>query len=187
MTKTLMIIGIALSALLVAGVILSLVAPKRISVRNTAFIKATKQHVYDQLRYMRNFPTWSPFRVQDPEQKFSVTGKDGDVGATFSWEGVKEKSKGSQRVAKLKANEEVLIECAITVPFKSNPTFAYTLIEKGGGVEVVQQFDTEMPVPSNIFGLLLGLKEKISATNQQGLGLLKKVSESSDTASLTTK
>jgi hypothetical protein len=166
MTKTLIIIGIALGALLVAGVILSLVAPKRISVTNKQFIKASKEQVYDQLRYMKNFPNWSPFRVQDPEQKFSVTGKDGEVGATFSWEGVKEKSKGSQRVAKLKVNEEVLIECAITVPFQSNPTFAYTLTEKDGGVDVVQQFDTEMPVPSNIFGLLLSLKEKISATNK---------------------
>lgn len=187
MTKTLFIIGIALGALLVAGVILSLVAPKRISVRNTAFIKATKQQVYDQLRYMKNFPTWSPFRVQDPEQKFTITGKDGEVGAAFVWEGVKEKSKGSQRVAKLKADEEVLIECAITAPFQSNPTFAYTLTDKDGGVEVVQQFDTEMPVPSNIFGLLLGLKEKISATNKQGLDLLKKVSETSNPSSLTTK
>ncbi len=182
MTKTFIVFGIALGALLIAGVILSLVAPKRISVLNTAFIKATKQQVYDQLRYMRNFPTWSPFRAQDPEQKFSVTGKDGEVGATFSWEGVNEKSKGSQRVAKLKTNEEVLIECTITVPFQSNPTFAYTLAEKDGGVEVVQQFDTEMPVPSNIYGLLFGLKEKISASNKQGLTLLKKVSETSHTA-----
>jgi hypothetical protein len=187
MSKTIIIIGLALGALLVAGVILSLVAPKRISIRNAVFIQASKQQVFDQLRFMKNFPAWSPFRVQDPEQKYTVSGPDGEVGATFSWEGVKEKSKGSQRVAKLKGTDEVLVECAITVPFQSNPTFAYTLVEKDGGVEVVQQFDTEMPAPFNIFGLLLGLKGKISATNNQGLDLLKKVSESGNTASLTTK
>ncbi|MFM9838453.1 MAG: hypothetical protein ACKVOQ_09335 [Cyclobacteriaceae bacterium] len=187
MTKTLIVIGIVLGALLIAGVILSLVAPKRISVSNTTFINASKQHVFDQLRYMKNFPKWSPFLVQDPEQKYSVSGTDGEVGATYSWEGVKEKSKGSQRVAKLKSNDQVVIECNITVPFQSNPTFSYELIEKNGGVEIVQQFDTEMPVPSNIFGLLLGLKEKISVTNKQGLDLLKKVSESEKAASLTSK
>jgi hypothetical protein len=187
MTKVFIIIGIALGALLIAGVVLSLVAPKRISVTNKQFIKASKQHVFDQLRYMKNFPKWSPFLVQDPEQKYTVSGQDGEVGATYSWEGVKEKSKGSQRVAKLKSTDEVFIECNITVPFQSNPTFSYSLVEKDGGVEVVQHFDTEMPVPSNIFGLLLNLKEKISATNKQGLELLKKVSENEKAASLTSK
>lgn len=187
MTKVLIIIGIALGALLIAGVVLSLVAPKRISVTNKQFIQASKQHVFDQLRYMKNFPKWSPFLVQDPEQTFTVSGQDGEVGATYSWEGVKEKSKGSQRVAKLKSTDEVVIECNITVPFQSNPTFTYSLTEKDAGVEVVQHFDTEMPVPSNIFGLLLNLKEKISTTNQQGLVLLKQVSEKEKTAALTSK
>lgn len=187
MTKTLIVIGIVLGALLIAGVILSLVAPKRISVTNKQFIHASKQQVFDQLRFMKNFPKWSPFLVQDPEQKYTVSGQDGEVGATYSWEGVKEKSKGSQRVAKLKSTDEVLIECNITVPFQSNPTFSYSLVERDGGVEVVQHFDTEMPVPSNIFGLLLNLKEKISATNKQGLELLKKVSENEKAASLTSK
>ena len=187
MTKTLIVIGIVLGALLIAGVILSLVAPKRISVSNTTFINASKQHVFDQLRYMKNFPKWSPFLVQDPEQKYTVSGQDGEVGATFSWEGVKEKSKGLQRVAKLKSIDEVVIECNITVPFQSNPTFSYSLVEKDGGVEVVQHFDAEMPAPSNIFGLLLNLKEKISATNKQGLELLRQACENKKTPSLTSK
>lgn len=181
MTKTLIIIGIALGAILVAGVILSLVAPKRISVTSTQFIKASSQEVFDQLRFMKNFPNWSPFRVQDPGQKFAVSGQDGLVGATFSWEGVKEKSKGSQKVVALKENELVEIQCNITEPFKSNPTFSYRLTEKSGGVEVVQQFETEMPVPANIFGWLLGLKGKMAVTNQQGLDLLKKVTEEGNT------
>lgn len=186
MTKTIIIIGIALGALLITGVILSLVAPKRISVTNKQFIMASKQHVFDQLRYMKNFPKWSPFLLNDPKQKYVISEQDGEVGATYSWEGVMEKSKGSQRVAKLQAYDEVVVECMITVPFQSNPTFTYKLIEKDGGVEVVQLFDTEIPVPSNIFGLLLGLKEKISVTNKQGLNLLKAVSESENVVSLTT-
>jgi hypothetical protein len=177
MTKTFVIIGIALGVLLLAGVILSLIAPKKISVRSTQFIKASKLQVYDQIRFMKNFPNWSPFKVQDPEQKFVISGEDGAVGATFSWEGVKEKSKGSQKVVALRSGENVRIECQITMPFQSNPSFEYNLIEKDGGVEVIQQFDTEMPVPTNVIGLLLGLKSKIAQTNQQGLTLLKEVSE----------
>jgi len=177
MTKTFIIIGIVLGAMLVTGVILSLVAPKRISVKSTQFINASGPQVYDQLRFMKNFPNWSPFRAQDPEQKFAISGEDGAVGATFSWEGVKEKSKGSQQVVALTSNERVRIECQITVPFQSNPSFEYTLIERNEGVEVVQQFDVDMPVPVNVIGLLLGLKNKIAQTNQQGLALLKEATE----------
>jgi hypothetical protein len=184
MTKTAIIIGIALGAVLITGVILSLVAPKRISISSKQFVKCSKQTVYDQLRYMKNFPNWSPFKVQDPEQKFTVTGHDGQVGATFSWEGVKEKSKGSQKVVALKENEKVDIQCNITQPFQANPYFSYTITEKNGGVEVTQQFDVDMPVPANVFGLLFGLKSKMTTTNELGLELLKKVAEH-DNATLT--
>ncbi|MFN0201369.1 MAG: hypothetical protein ACKVTZ_07605 [Bacteroidia bacterium] len=177
MTKTVIIIGIALGAVLITGVILSLVAPKRISITSKQFIKSSKQTVYDQIRFMKNFPNWSPFKVQDPEQKFTVTGQDGQLGATFSWEGVKEKSKGSQKVVALKENEKVDIQCNITEPFQANPFFSYTISEKDSGVEVTQQFYVDMPIPANVFGLLFGLKSKMTATNEQGLTLLKKVAE----------
>lgn len=177
MTKTFIIIGTALGAVLVTGVILSLVAPKRILVKNTTFIKASAQEVYDQLRFMKNFPKWSPFKAQDPEQKFVISGEDGTLGATFSWEGVKEKSKGSQKVVALKENEKIVIQCNITEPFQSNPTFTYHLVEKNVGVELTQNFEAEMPFPVNVIGLLMGLESKIATTNQQGLALLKKVSE----------
>jgi hypothetical protein len=177
MTKTVIIIGVALGAVLVTGVILSLVAPKRISITSRQFIKAPKEKVYDQLRFMKNFPDWSPFKVQDPEQKFSITGNDGELGATFHWEGVKEKSKGLQKIIALQPNKQVDIQCDITEPFQANPTFSYSLHEKENGVEVVQQFDVAMPFPANVFGLLFGLKTKMKNTNEQGLDLLKKVTE----------
>ncbi len=173
MTKLFIIIGIALGALLISGVILSLVAPKRILIQNKQFIKASPKEVFDQIRFMNNFPNWSPFREEDPDQKFTISEIDGEVGATFSWTGVKEKSKGLQRITSLEENKRVLIKCEITEPFQSNPSFEYQIYEKNGGVELIQTFDTEMPVPTNIFGLLLGLKDKISTVNKRGLQLLK--------------
>lgn len=184
MSKTIIIIGSILGVLLVTGVILALVAPKRISVRNSQFIMASKADVFNQLRFMKNFPSWSPFRVQDPEQKFFISGNDGQIGATFNWEGVNEKSKGSQTIIAMKENESLKMKCNITIPFEARPEFNYELSEKNGGVEVVQFFESEMPIPSNIFGMLMGLKEKISATNKHGLELLKKATEKQLTANI---
>jgi hypothetical protein len=177
MTKAMIFIGVALGAVLITGVILSLVAPKKISVRSRHFIRASKQQVFDQLRFMKNYPDWSPFLVQDPEQKFVISGTDGEIGATYSWEGVKEKSKGSQSVIAMDGNDGFKIQCQITEPFQAQPSFTYSLTEKNGGIEIIQDFESEMPVPANIFGLLLGLKNKIAATNHQGLNLLKQAAE----------
>lgn len=177
MNKTIIIIGIALGAVLITGVVLALVAPSRIAVTSTQFIRASRQSVYDQLRLMKNFPKWSPFLAQDPEQRYAISGNDGQVGATFSWEGVKEKSKGLQRVVGLKENEAVRIQCVITAPFQAQPQFNYSLTERPEGVEVRQEFEVAMPFPANVFGLVFNLKETMAKTNRAGLALLKKVTE----------
>jgi hypothetical protein len=182
MAKVMLII---LGVVVLIGAILALVAPKSISVTNTQFIQASKQDVFDQIRYLKNFPNWSPFKVQDPEQKSHVTGNDGEVGATFHWEGVKEKSVGSQTITAISGNDKLTLTCNITVPFQSNPVFEYTLVEKNGGVELTQNFYTQMPVPTNIIGLLMGLKGEISAINKQGLSLLKKVTEQKTSSAAT--
>jgi hypothetical protein len=184
MTKAVIITGVALGALLVTGVILSLAAPKKIAIVSSQFIHASKQEVFDQLRYMKNFPRWSPFLKQDPDQKFAISGTDGGLGATFSWEGVKEKSKGFQKIVSLSGNSQLKIQCTITEPFQSNPTFNYTLVEKNGGIEVMQQFETDMPVPANVFGLLMGLKGEIAANNKMGLKLLQQVTEKKETVTI---
>jgi hypothetical protein len=172
MNTTLMIIGIAFGFLALAGIVLALVAPKHISIRSTQRVAGTKQQVFDHIRHLNNFPGWSPFLKADPQQKNWVTGNDGQVGAAFHWVGVAEKSEGKQVIVGLEGNSVVRVRCDITVPFKAQPTFVYTLTEKDGGVEVVQQFDTAMPVPANVFGMLFGLKAKMAATNQEGLVLL---------------
>lgn len=177
MMKTITIISSVLGMLLITGVILALVSPKRISIKNTQFIRANKVEVFNQLSLMKNYPSWSPFKAQDPEQRFSISGNDGQIGATFNWEGVKEKSKGSQTIVALKQNESLKIKCNIVIPFEAKPEFSYKLIEKDGGVEVLQEFDSEMPIPVNIFGLLFGLKNKINLNNKKGLELLKQVTE----------
>jgi hypothetical protein len=177
MSKALIITATVLAALALIIAVLAAIAPKKIIVQNTQRIAAPSQVVYDQLRYLNNFPSWSPFRQQDPEQKYSVTGQDGQVGATFHWEGVREKSRGSQTIVALEDRRRVVAKCDITVPFEAKPTFDYRLAEKTDGVEITLDFEVDMPFPGNVFGMVFGLKKEMSATNQRGLDLLKQVCE----------
>lgn len=173
MTKTKKIISIAIVAPLIIILFLSLVADKHISITTRQHVNAQKKEVFEQIVFMKNYPNWSPFKVQDPEQEFKISGKDGSVGATFHWKGVKEESEGYQTITSINGMSQVHIDCVITVPFEAHPKFNYQLLEKDGGVEVIQSFDVEMPFPSNIFGLLFGVKEQMAQTNQNGLNLLK--------------
>jgi len=177
MTKTALFLSFGLLFLIFAGVILSFLAPEKISLTNSIWIRASAPEVYDQLRFMKNFPNWSPFKATDPEQTYTLSGKDGDIGATYSWVGVKEKSRGSQSIVSLKDGEQITLQCHIIEPFVSSPTFTYQLVEKDGGIEVHQNFEVKMSVTTRVLALIFGVKSTIHKTNQHGLVLLKSVCE----------
>lgn len=180
MSKFLIIGGSILGLLILVGVILAFIAPKKIEIKTTKVIKASKQEVFDQIRFQKNFPAWSAWRVKDPEQTYKVTGVDGEVGATYHWEGGLEKSKGQQTVAYMVGTDTIRLECTIIEPFKSSPVFTYTLKEVDGGTQITQHFESAMPVPVNIIGMLMGLEKQLAEVNNEGMDLLKKVSEKNE-------
>ena len=62
---------------------------KSIQIITSTTIKGSKQDVFDMVKYLNNFPKWSPFLAQDPSQKYEVKGTDGTVGAQYHWDGSK--------------------------------------------------------------------------------------------------
>ncbi|MFK7936321.1 MAG: hypothetical protein AB8G22_22595 [Saprospiraceae bacterium] len=95
---------------LIAVIAFSATAQKHINITLTKFIAADQATVYDQLRHLERYTDWSPFKVQDPGQKTSVTGTDGELGATFHWEGDAEKSEGSMTLIELNNRDRINFE-----------------------------------------------------------------------------
>ena len=106
-------------------------------------IDAAQVEAYDLLRNFERFPEWSPFVVEDPEQKNHVTGEAGEVGSAFHWEGVAEESQGTQTLVAVEGKEYLKMQCNITKPFEDQPIFEYQINETEHGVEVVQNFELE--------------------------------------------
>lgn len=171
--KTLLIVvGILL---LIFG-LLTIIAKddKQIKITTTKTIDAPVNQVYDQIRFMKNYPNWSPFKNADPKQKYTVSGNDGNVGATYSWVSVNEEGNGSQTVTELKQNKYVKINCDIKAPFEAKPQFEYYLESNNpNSTTVKQDFNIEMGFPDYIFSYLFGLRKEMSVTNEKGLSLLK--------------
>ncbi len=166
------IIGIALVAFIGFG-LYKANGLKSIQIIKTVTIKGTKQEVFDMVKYLQNFPKWSPFLAQDPTQKYEVKGTDGKVGAQYHWNGNKGKDLGYQEILKIDELNFVGMMCDIQKPFVAKPTFDYYFTETANGIEVKQDFKLESGLVDAFFMWLFGAKSEMEKTNQQGLNLLK--------------
>jgi len=167
-----------LFAIFFFGISFILAAQKKLlQVVTTQHIEVSKTEAFDFLRNFERFPEWSPYIVTDPEQKNHTTGEIGAVGSVFHWEGVGEKSQGTQTLTAAKSNEYLKMECDITKPFKGQPTFEYQIKETENGVAIVQNFELKCSGFSLFMMKLFGVKKDIAKVNELGLSRLKTLLE----------
>ena len=150
---------------------------KSIQITTSTTIKGSKQEVFDMVKYLNNFPKWSPFLVQDPTQKYEVKGTDGTVGAQYHWEGNKGEDVGFQEIVKIDDLNYIGKQCDIQKPFVAKPTFEYNFTETNAGITVKEEFKLESGLTEAFFLWLFGAKAEMAKTNQQGLDLLKNAVE----------
>lgn len=150
---------------------------KSLQIVKSVNIKGSKEKVFEMVKYLENFPKWSPFLAQDPSQKYEVRGTDGKVGAQYHWNGNNGKDIGYQEIVKIDEYKFVGMKCDIQKPFVAKPTFDYYFTETANGIEVKQDFKLESGLIDAFFMWLFGAKNQMEKTNQQGLDLLKKAVE----------
>jgi hypothetical protein len=148
-----------------------------IQIVKSVTIKGSKQEVFDMVKYLNNFPKWSPFLAEDPSQKYEVKGTDGTVGAQYHWNGNGGKDLGFQEIVKIDEQNFIGMQCDIQKPFVAKPTFDYSFTETTNGIEVTQDFKVQSALPDAFFMWLFGAKAGMEKMNQQGLDLLKKAIE----------
>jgi Polyketide cyclase / dehydrase and lipid transport len=150
---------------------------KNIQIVKSVTINGSKEEVFNMVRYLKNFPKWSPFLAEDPTQKYEVKGDDGMVGAQYHWDGNNGKDLGFQEIVKIDTFSFVGMQCDIQKPFVAKPTFDYYFTETANGIEVKQDFKVESDLLPAFFMWLFGAKAEMEKTNQKGLDLLKKAIE----------
>ena len=172
------IIGVALVAFISLG-LYNAAKLRTIQIKKSITINKTMEEVFDMVKYLNNFPKWSPFLAQDPNQKFEVKGTDGAVGAQYHWNGNKGKDLGYQEIVKIEPNEFIGMKCYIEKPFKAQPTFEYSFERTSNGIKVTQDFEVKSGMVDAFFMWLFGAKKGMEETNKQGMELLKKAVEDS--------
>ena len=168
--------GGTLITLLVTGWLIARPLTK-IHIKTSVTVKASKTEAFDMVRYLDNFPKWSPFLAQDPTQQYWVEGEDGTLGAKYHWEGNKGKDLGFQQISEIKEYTFIGMECDIQKPFKAKPTFDYTFTGSDGNVTIIQDFALTSSIIDAFFMGIFGAKKQMEKTNEQGLQLLKRTLE----------
>jgi len=176
MKNIFLVIGIALVTFIGFG-LYKASGLKSIQITTSTTIKGSKQDVFDMVKYLKNFPKWSPFLAQDPSQKYEVKGTDGTVGAQYHWDGNKGEDLGYQEIVKIDELNFIGKKCDIKKPFVAKPTFEYNFTETTNGITVKEDFKLESGLMDAFFLWVFGARAEMEKTNQQGLNLLKKAIE----------
>jgi len=148
-----------------------------IHINKQVTVNGSQEDVFNMVRYLNNFPKWSPFLAADPGQKYSVKGTDGEVGAQYHWDGNSGKDLGFQEIVKVDAPRFVGMKCVIQKPFQASPTFDYSFSKNANGIIVSQDFKLKSGLVDAFFMWLFGAKKEMEMTNEKGLNLLKEAVE----------
>lgn len=172
--KKMILITIAVALILFLGIgFYNASKLQHITIQKSVNINTDVQATFDNVLYLKNFPKWSPFYEEDPDQKTEVKGDDGKIGAQFHWEGNEGKDLGYQEIKEIKPLEYIKMECTIEKPFKANPTFEYSFSKTGDVVKVTQDFNVKSGLVDAFFMWLFGAKKGMEKMNARGMELLK--------------
>ncbi len=138
-------------------------------------IEAPREIVYNQVRFFKNAPNWSPWLYLDPEVKTSIEGPDGEAGTVYKWSGNKAIGTGTQTIKSVTA-DRIDLNIALNT-FSTSPTY-FAFSEKNELVKVIWSMDMHVPFPWNAFSMLTDMDNSFVGKDfENGLANLKKYCE----------
>lgn len=138
-------------------------------------IEAPRDTVFNQVRYFKNAPNWSPWLYLDPNVQTSIDGIDGEAGAVYKWSGNKAIGKGSQTVKSI-GPDRISLDIQLH-EFSTNPTY-FAFSQKNEYVQVIWAMDMHVPFPWNALSMLTDMNNSfIGKDFENGLANLKKYCE----------
>jgi hypothetical protein len=163
-----------LAALLVAAFVLSLLLPVNQKIERSITINAPAAIVYGQLIKLENFNKWSVWAREDSSATYTLTGKDGTVGATSSWKGDPGISgEGKIEISGLEPDKKITHQFQFTQPRKGHAESVFLLSENNGVTVVTWKFIFATPRPWNIANLFNSLDKAMGKDFENGLATLK--------------
>lgn len=164
------IIGIVLFV----AIVLILAAPSTLKVERSVEISAPASIVWDDIVKFEKFNKWNTWKQMDPTAQFTISGEDGTLGATDSWQG-KKIGEGRLQHLELIPYQTVVQKLTFIKPVAAESDVNFYLTEAAGKTKVVWSFATHYDRPYNI--MILFMKGALEKDFDQGLNNLKSMAE----------
>jgi len=151
-------------------------------VKRSINIAAPLKSIHTSLCDFQQWTIWSPWLIAEPDAKLEYNDKQGEVGATYQWEGDLVGS-GGMEILQINDND---IEMSINfvAPFKSSARVTFEL--ESNGEETTVTWNMLGKLPFFLFMMLEKMKLYIGMDYERGLNMLKEYSEKGSISSAIT-
>ncbi len=176
--RVLKVTGICILILIAIVIILGIIAPKDYTMERTATIKCPKFMVFDQVRFWRNWTSWSPWVEKDSTMIVTVEGTDGEAGSVYRWEG-NPKISGTGFITNtgIKELEEISYHLNVMKPRKNESDRYIRVSGENDSTLVTWGEYSRNPFPCNVLALFMNMNATMGKDFDRGLELLKKLCE----------
>lgn len=138
-------------------------------VNKTIVINAPIATLRESLMDYKQWPSWSPWLITEPQAQVNYNDKQGQVGAAYDWQG---NMTGEGEMKLTKASDNALeMDLTFLKPFKSSAKVGFDLIEQGESTEVTWRMKSQLPF--FMFWMVNKMKMFIGMDYERGLRMLK--------------
>ena len=178
MKKVLKVLGLLLLTMVAIILIGGLFADKKYHYQKSIEIAAPQETVWNNVSTLKAMTKWMPWMRMDPNMKTTFTGRDGTVGAQYTWSGNDKVGKGSMRINKVQAPKIIGQDLVFSGPWDSKAYTDIILDPIATGTKVTWTMDSEMPYPFNFVSkLFFSMDDMMDKDFGAGLNNLKQMSE----------
>lgn len=174
--KFLRMLVIAIVAIVALVLIIAIFLPSQVSVERSTVINASDSTVFANLSSYLSRAQWDPWLKLEPSAKFTLSGPETGVGASYAWEG-QEIGSGTMTIKEIVPMKSVHSELVFLTPQSGTSQVFWYIEPQADGTKVTWMFQSEMGWPiERYFGLMMD--GMLGPDFERGLANLKSMIES---------
>jgi len=169
MKEQVTITTMAIIAVLI-GAFLAFVAarPNAFRIQRTTGIKASPEKLFAMINDLRQFNTWNPFAVADPNVKLTCSGALGGKGAAYDWQSVK-MGVGRMEIVDTAPPLKVVAKLNFVKPVEAHNVVEFTLEPEGETTDVTWAMHGPMLFLSKLMTTFMSMDRMIGDEFEKGL------------------
>jgi uncharacterized protein YndB with AHSA1/START domain len=157
--------------------------PKEFHLERSILTDASAADVYAAFSDFSRFKEWSPWQKLDPNMATELSGEQGHVGASYSWEGNTKVGAGRMTITELVPNSHVNIQLEFLRPFAATNSCQWRVTEENGRRRITWSMDgSNDTLFKRAFAMLANMDKLVGKDFEAGLASLKLIAEAAPAA-----